>query len=124
MTKKAEAKPRERRRGWLKNDNPPGDLSTVARCGAKTRKGTPCLCPAMKNGRCRLHGGKSTGPKTPEGRKRIGQAHLKHGGCTKEALASRDQFFKLLRKLRASLAEIHDMPNTTSIRMPDLHKKM
>lgn len=32
------------------------------RCGAKTRKGTPCKNGAMPNGRCRLHGGKSTGP--------------------------------------------------------------
>jgi hypothetical protein len=27
------------------------------RCGAKTRKGTPCQSPAMPNGRCRMHGG-------------------------------------------------------------------
>lgn len=26
-------------------------------CGAKTRKGTLCQNPAMKNGRCRMHGG-------------------------------------------------------------------
>ena len=32
-------------------------------CGALTRKGTPCLKMGLKNGRCRLHGGKSTGPK-------------------------------------------------------------
>jgi len=31
------------------------------RCGAKTRKQVPCKSPAMKNGRCRMHGGKSTG---------------------------------------------------------------
>ena len=45
------------------------------RCGAKTRKGTPCNCRAVwdkssgapRNGRCRFHGGMSTGPKTPEG---------------------------------------------------------
>ena len=30
-------------------------------CGAKTRAGTPCATPAMPNGRCRMHGGKSTG---------------------------------------------------------------
>lgn len=28
-------------------------------CGAKTRSGTPCKTPAMENGRCRMHGGKS-----------------------------------------------------------------
>lgn len=35
-------------------------------CGAKTRKGTPCQKAPLKNGRCRLHGGKSTGPKDKE----------------------------------------------------------
>lgn len=33
----------------------------------------------MKNGRCRMHGGKSTGPRTREGRDRIRSANLKHG---------------------------------------------
>lgn len=32
-------------------------------CGAKTRSGEPCKNRAMPNGRCRMHGGKSTGPK-------------------------------------------------------------
>lgn len=35
-------------------------------CGAKTRQGTPCKKKTLKNGRCRLHGGKSTGPKNKE----------------------------------------------------------
>lgn len=35
-------------------------------CGATTRKGTPCQKAPLKNGRCRLHGGKSTGPKDRE----------------------------------------------------------
>ena len=41
----------------------------IQRCGAKTRKGTACQRPAnKKNGRCRLHGGASAGPKTDAGR--------------------------------------------------------
>lgn len=33
-------------------------------CGARTRQGTACKKAGVgKNGRCRLHGGKSTGPK-------------------------------------------------------------
>lgn len=46
------------------------------RCGAKTRRGTPCkMRPAMRhNGRCRLHGGLSTGPRTLQGRERIAEA--------------------------------------------------
>jgi hypothetical protein len=46
-------------------------------CGAKTRKGTPCKCKALRNGRCKLHGGMSTGPKTPAG-KRQSAANLPH----------------------------------------------
>ena len=42
----------------------------ATRCGAKTRKGRPCRCKGMKNGRCKFHGGMSTGPRTPEGRRR------------------------------------------------------
>ena len=34
---------------------------TAKYCGAKTRSGEPCKGKAMANGRCRLHGGKSTG---------------------------------------------------------------
>jgi hypothetical protein len=57
---KSEIQPRETRRGWLKNDNPPGDFTKAPRCGAKARKG-PLPVLAMINGCCRLHGGKSTG---------------------------------------------------------------
>lgn len=41
-------------------------------CGAKTRKGTPCQQTALYggNGRCKFHGGMSTGPKTKKGKKR------------------------------------------------------
>lgn len=39
-------------------------------CGAKTRAGTPCKNRAMPNGRCRMHGGKSTGPKDKEKKSR------------------------------------------------------
>ena len=37
-------------------------LALHPRCGAHCRTtGEPCKNPAMKNGRCRMHGGKSTG---------------------------------------------------------------
>lgn len=38
------------------------------RCGAKTRTGKPCQRPGSgRGGRCRNHGGMSTGPRTPQG---------------------------------------------------------
>ena len=33
----------------------------------------------MRNGRCRMHGGSSTGPRTPEGLARCTAAATKHG---------------------------------------------
>ncbi len=48
-------------------------------CGAMTRSGLPCRKWAMKSGRCRLHGGCSTGQRTPEGRERSRKANFKHG---------------------------------------------
>lgn len=45
-------------------------------CGAMTRKGTPCRAlPVEGRGRCRNHGGASTGPKTAEGRARIADSN-------------------------------------------------
>lgn len=41
-------------------------------CGAKTRKGTPCKQKGIfKSGRCKLHGGMSTGPKTQAGKEQM-----------------------------------------------------
>jgi len=50
------------------------------RCLAKTRRSTLCQKAALKGrNRCRLHGGLSTGPRTPEGKARTIAAHTKHG---------------------------------------------
>ena len=47
------------------------DCCTPFICGARTRSGTPCKIRAIyNNGRCKLHGGLSTGPKTKAGKKR------------------------------------------------------
>jgi hypothetical protein len=44
-------------------------------CEAKTRRGSSCRQrPLMGKRRCRLHGGRSTGPRTIEGRARIAEA--------------------------------------------------
>jgi len=53
-------------------------------CRAKTRSGGICqLKGNPKNGRCHLHGGASTGPRTAEGRSRIAAAHISTGGALK-----------------------------------------
>src|SRR3954453_9163769 len=70
---------------------------SAPRCGARTRAGTPCRSPAMGNGRCRLHGGLSTGPRTPEGLARLAQARTVHGGYGAE-----------MRTFRAMVRELRD----------------
>ena len=48
-------------------------------CGAKNRRGAPCQCKLLyANGRCKFHGGLSTGPRTTEGKARS-LAALKEG---------------------------------------------
>jgi hypothetical protein len=47
----------------------------IGACGAKTRRGTLCTLKGNgKGGRCRFHGGKSTGPRTVAGRIAIAAA--------------------------------------------------
>ena len=48
----------------------------------------------MANGRCRLHGGKSTGPRTADGLERMRRANTKHGLYSAETL-------QLMRTVRA-----------------------
>jgi len=87
-----------KRRGWLKNGNPPGDFSKAPRCMATTRQKTPCQSPAMKNGRCRMHGGGSTGPKTAEGLRNSQCGNLKHGLYSREAIRERRVTFEIIRQ--------------------------
>jgi hypothetical protein len=55
------------------------------KCGAHARTtGNPCQAKALANGRCKNHGGMSTGPKTVEGRQAIANA-------TRQRMASGQQ---------------------------------
>jgi hypothetical protein len=99
------------RHAALKNQH---QLEELRRCGAKTRFGTPCRRPAMRNGRCRLHGGLSTGPKTSEGRHRIRLALLKHGRYTKQAKQERLQWRELVRTSMGLLRQLKGLPPSAS----------
>jgi len=70
------------------------------RCGARTRAQRPCLCPAMANGRCYLHGGASPG--APRGE---GNGMWKHGLRSIEVIERRRQITAELRRLMRSLRE-------------------
>ena len=70
-----------------------GNLRRAARCGAKTRAGTPCQRPAIRGRRrCRLHGGLSPG--APRGEK---NGNYKSGHWTADAIEERRWLRSLVR---------------------------
>jgi hypothetical protein len=66
-------------------------------CGAKTRSGGSCKRPAgwgtdhVGTGRCKLHGGKSTGAKSIEGKQKVSQNAKKHGAYIDRIINDEEQ---------------------------------
>ena len=99
-------------------------MKQKTKCGAYARTtGNPCKAKALSNGRCKNHGGLSTGPKTLEGRQAIAQATRQRmdsegrirvlegfyrwidsgGALTLSRLAKEREFKKRLQRLRNQL---------------------
>ena len=102
MLKNLKTTPRTGKKHYAFNNAP--------RCGAKTRAGTPCKLPVIRNkARCRLHGcGKGSG--APRGNKHA----LKHGSTTAEVKAFKQEVRRVLRASKAlthSLASIYTLPH-------------
>ena len=77
-------------------------MNVAPRCGAKTRSGTPCQAPAIRDKkRCRMHGGNSPG--APRGEK---NGNYRHGRYTREMLAERRHFAELLRESRDLISRV------------------
>ena len=77
------------------------DLNTLPVCGAKTRSGGLCKHKGnLRNGRCKRHGGASTGPTNPT----FGKSHHRyvHGLRTKEIIVMR----KLATEINKSLKDL------------------
>ena len=74
------------------------------RCGAKTRSGGACQNPAIKGrGRCKLHGGRSTGPKTSAGKAGVAKANTKHGRRSAAHVAQVKAIYAELRRITYEL---------------------
>lgn len=85
------------------NDTEPNNTKL---CLAKNRSGKPCQKhPSVGRTRCKLHGGLSTGPKTPEGKARIAAAHWKHGRRSKKYVEMRKKIWAELRAIEARMRE-------------------
>src|SRR5208282_6884943 len=79
------------------------NLHLVPRCGARTRGGCPCRAPAIHGKlRCRMHGGRSTGPRTPKGLADLRAARTIHGYDGVEARALDRYRLTFLRRARVS----------------------
>lgn len=77
--------------GYPRNITP---MQSSPRCGARTRKGTPCQSPAVQGKRrCRMHGG-AKGSGAPKGN----QNALKHGLFTAENKAFHAHVRKTLKR--------------------------
>jgi hypothetical protein len=83
------------------------NLLRAPRCGARTRAGCPCQAPAIRGrARCRMHGGRSTGPRTPEGLARLRAARTTHGDHGAEALLDALHASVMTRRIRVLCAAI------------------
>ena len=89
-------------RAWRFGDSWPGQ-----RCLARTRRGTKCRRPAYKKtGKCHMHGGASSGPKSQQGIENIKTAQTIHGNFSKEAITKRKEAASYRRKVQFELKEI------------------
>ena len=87
---------------WLYGPNWQGQ-----RCEALTRRGTLCQRPGTKqNGRCRLHGGRSTGPRTEDGVARLVASKTTHGRTTKAERAKAKRRAEVGRQAIGELKDI------------------
>ena len=71
-----------------------------------------------ETGRCKVHGGKSTGPRTPEGLERSRRANWKHGRFSREAKAERlgPSAFRLHARFQHALCAERDGQANTLVR--------
>ena len=85
-----------------------GGRISVPRCQALSKRSKLQCGKAALKGKsvCMFHGGKSTGPRTEEGRARIAAAQFKHGNRSKAAIAAQRAKAARGRAIRAELATL------------------
>lgn len=99
---------------------------TQKACGAKTRTGSPCKKEAgwgtdhLGRGRCKLHGGSSTGPKSKEGKERVAQNARKHGAYIDKVLNEEEK--EVYDFLHSSTVETYKLDERNPIHMATLHR--
>ena len=79
-----------------------GPMHGATRCGAKTRRGTACQSPAVRERRCRMHGG-APGSGAPSGSR---NGNYRHGHFTAEAKEQRRRLRSLIREARKMVTSL------------------
>ena len=109
-----------------------GGRVQCVQCQAKSKRtGQQCRAPAIQgNHVCRFHGGLSTGPRTPEGRKRCARARSVHGEETTATRKDRSQASARLAMLESMGHDLGMMtgakktpgrkPGSAALASPDL----
>jgi hypothetical protein len=81
-----------------------GPMTSSPRCGARTRRGTPCQAPSVVGKRrCRMHC-VAKGVGAPPGNRNA----LKHGMYSRDEIAEQRAVRELIRQPKALLREIAD----------------
>ena len=99
----------------FQTNNPmqPDNLANAPRCGARTRTGSPCRSPAVRDRRrCRMHGGTNRG--APKGNR---NAWL-HGDRSVEA----EEQLKTVRQLKRTLQAITKLQQGVAMRGVEIHQ--
>lgn len=81
------------------------------RCGARCRRngGAPCRGPAIKGkARCRMHGGRSTGPSV-EGCRKLAATRWKHGHRSKAFIRAKRDAFLVRQQIEIALHTLPDI---------------
>jgi hypothetical protein len=97
-----------------------GGRVQCTQCNAQSKRTKQqCRAPAIKGKtKCRFHGGKSTGPKTAEGRARVAAANTVHGRETRQKRAERSTKFAELYELEMLGRELGMISGTMVGRKP------
>jgi len=94
-----------------------GERIRCRRCSARSKRTKlRCGAPAMKGKKvCATHGGKSTGPKTEQGKANSAKANLKSGKYTKQAQTEHSEASAQLSQLEDAmhLLGMSDAPRST-----------
>ena len=93
-----------------------GQIKCLRCTACSTRTMQQCGRPALKSSKtqkCQFHGGRSSGPKTPEGKARITASHSVHGEDSKSARTERSAASAKLKRIEDAM---HLLGMTTAAR--------